>query len=78
MTTTPIYEPIAHISDDYFRWPKAGGFLSIRDDTGGQGAIQTRRPAQNTTDSNAIQPDSNLLEGNGLSGLRLLHESSYF
>jgi hypothetical protein len=65
MTTTPIYEPIAYISDDYFRWPNEGGFLSNREDTGGQGAIQTPRLAQNTTDSNAIQPDSNLPEPNG-------------
>ena len=65
MTTTPIYEPIAYISDDYFRWPKAGGFLSNRDNTDSQGVIQTRRLAQNATDSNAIQPDSNLREASG-------------
>jgi hypothetical protein len=28
MTTTLIYEPIAHISDDYFRPPKADGSVS--------------------------------------------------
>ena len=25
MTTTLIYEPIASIFDDYFRWPEASG-----------------------------------------------------
>jgi hypothetical protein len=65
MTTTPIYEPIAHISDDYFRWPNAGGFSSNRDDTYGRGAIQTRGLAQNAIDNNAIRPDSNLREANG-------------
>jgi hypothetical protein len=71
MTTSPIYEPIVHISDDYFRWPKAG--LSSHDDIGGQGIIQTRRMAQNTTDSDAIQPDSNLPEANES---RIMHDPS--
>ena len=62
MTTAPIYEPITRISDDYFQWPKKGGRLGNRDDTDSQGAIQTRRLAQNATDSNVIQPDS---EANG-------------
>jgi hypothetical protein len=57
MTTTLIYEPIAHISDDYFRWPKAGGSSSSRDDTGGQAPTKPEDLAQNTTDSNAIQLD---------------------
>ena len=64
MTTTLIYEPIAYISDDYFRPPKAEGFLSSRDDTGGQGIIQARRLALNITDGNAIQRDCNSLEAN--------------
>jgi len=65
MTTTPIYEPIAHISDDYFRWPKAGGSLTSREDAGGHGIIQSRRLAHNTADSNAIRLDRNLPEANG-------------
>jgi hypothetical protein len=64
MTTTPIYEPIAHISDDYFRWPNAGSFPSNRGDAYGQGAIQTRGLAQSVID-NAIRPDSNLREAKG-------------
>jgi hypothetical protein len=61
MTTTPIYEPIAHISDDYFRWrPKAGGSSSSRDDTGGPAPTKPENLAQNTTDSKAIQLDRNL------------------
>jgi hypothetical protein len=54
MTTTPIYEPIAHISDDYFRRPKTADSVSSRDNTDDQGGIQTRRLALNVTDGNAI------------------------
>ena len=61
MTTAPIYEPIAYISDDYFQWPKKGGLLGDRNDKDSQGAIQTRRLTQNTTNNNA---DSNLPEAN--------------
>ena len=58
MTTTLIYEPIASISDDYFRWrPQASGSESSRDDTGGQAPTKPEGLAQNTTDSNAIQLD---------------------
>ena len=64
MTTTLIYEPIAPISDDYFRWPKASGSESSRDNTGDQGLVQTRRLALNITDGNAIQPDCNSPEAN--------------
>jgi hypothetical protein len=39
MTTTLIYEPIAHISDDYFWPPKADGSTSSRDNTDDQGVI---------------------------------------
>jgi hypothetical protein len=54
MTTTLIYEPIAYISDDYFRPPKADGSISSRDNTDDQGTIRTRRLALNVTDGNAI------------------------
>ena len=54
MTTTLIYEPIAHISDDYFRPPKADGSVSSRDNTNNQGVIETRRLALNITDGTAI------------------------
>jgi hypothetical protein len=54
MTTTLIYEPIAHISDDYFRPPKADGSVSSRDNTNDQGVIETRRLALNITDGTAI------------------------
>jgi hypothetical protein len=64
MTTTLIYEPIASISDDYFRWPEASGSESSRDNTRDQGLVQTRRLALNITDGNAIQPDCNLPEAN--------------
>lgn len=64
MTTTLIYEPIASISDDYFRWPEASGAESSRDNTGDQGLVQTRRLALNITDGNAIHPDCNSPEAN--------------
>jgi hypothetical protein len=64
MTTTLIYEPIASISDDYFRWPEASGSESSRDHPGDQGLVQTRRLALNITDGNAIQPDCNAPEAN--------------
>jgi hypothetical protein len=54
MTTTLIYEPIAHISDDYFQPPKADGSVSSRDNTNDQGVIETRRLALNITDGTAI------------------------
>jgi hypothetical protein len=66
MTTTLIYEPIASISDDYFRWPAASGFESSRDNTGDQGLVPTRRLVLNITDGNAIQSDCNSPEANGL------------
>ena len=50
MTTTLIYEPIAHISDDYFSSPKADGYAGSRDNITDQGAIETRRLALNITD----------------------------
>jgi hypothetical protein len=59
MTTTLIYEPIASISDDYFRRPEASGSESRRDNTGDHGLGQTRRLAPNITDGNAFQPDCN-------------------
>ena len=64
MTTTLIYEPIAYISDDYYRWPEASGSESSRANTGDQGLVQTRRLALNVTDGNAIQPDCNAAEAN--------------
>jgi hypothetical protein len=64
MTTTLIYEPIASISDDYFRWPEASGSESSRDNTGDHGLVQTRRLALNITGGNAIQPDCNSPEAN--------------
>ena len=41
MTTTLICEPIASISDDYFRWPEASGSESSRDNSSDQGLVQT-------------------------------------
>ena len=66
MMTTLIYEPIAYISDDYFRWPEASGSESSRDHPGDQGLVQTRRLALIITDVNAIQPDCNSPEADGL------------
>ena len=40
MTTTLIYEPIASISDDYFRWPEASGSESSRGNSSDQGLVQ--------------------------------------
>ena len=54
MTSTLIYEPMAHISDDYFQPPKADGSVSSRDNTNNQGVIETRRLALNITDGTAI------------------------
>jgi hypothetical protein len=65
MTTTLIYEPIAHISDDYFRPPKADGPVSTRDNTNDQGVIETRRLALNITDGTAIGWAATLPEVNG-------------
>jgi hypothetical protein len=59
MTTTLIYEPIASISDDYFRWPEASGSESSRGNSSDQGLVQTRKLALNITDGNVIQPDRN-------------------
>jgi hypothetical protein len=66
MTTTLIYEPIAYISDDYYRWPEASGSESSRANPGDQGLVQTRRLALNITDGDAIQPDCNSPEANRL------------
>ena len=76
MTTTLIYEPIAYISDDYFRLPEASGSESSRDNTGDQGLVQTRRLALNITDGNAIQLDCNAPEANRLTLLGILRDSS--
>ena len=65
MTTTLIYEPIAYISDDYFRWPVASGSESGRDNPGDQGLVQTRRLALNVTDGTAIGWTATLPEANG-------------
>jgi hypothetical protein len=64
MTSTLIYEPIASISDDYFRPPKACCSVSSRDNTDDQGGIQTRRLALDITDGNAIGLDCGLPEAN--------------
>jgi hypothetical protein len=64
MTTTLIYEPIAHISDDYFWPPKADGSISSRDNTNDQGVIETRRLV-NITDGTAIGWTATLPEANG-------------
>jgi hypothetical protein len=61
MTTTLIYEPIASISEDYFRRPET---KCSRADTGDQGLVQTRRLALNITDGNVIQRDCNSPEAN--------------
>jgi hypothetical protein len=68
MTTTLIYEPIAHISDDYFWPPKADGFLSSRDNTDDQRVIETRRLALNITDGTASGCTATLPEANGKEG----------
>ena len=65
MTTTLIYEPIAHISDDYF-WPlKADGSISSRENTNDHGVIETRRLTLNITDDTAIRLGCNFTEANG-------------
>jgi hypothetical protein len=68
MTTTLIYEPIAHISDDYFWPPKSDGSVSSRDNTDDQGVIETRRPASNITDGTASGWTATLPEANGKEG----------
>ena len=65
MTSTLIYEPMAHISDDYFRPSKADGSVSSRDNTNNQGVIETRRLALNVTDRTAIGWTATLPEANG-------------
>ena len=65
MTTTLIYEPIASISDDYFKAPTARGSVCSLDNTGDQGGIQTQRLALNVTDGNAIGSTAALAEPNG-------------
>jgi hypothetical protein len=67
MTTTLVYEPIAHISDDYFWPPKADGSVSSRDNTDDQGVIETEdRP--NITDGTASGSTATLPEANGKEG----------
>ena len=68
MTTTLIYEPIAHISDDYFWPPKADGSVSSRDNTDDQGVIETRRPAPNITDGTASGWTATLPDAKGKEG----------
>jgi hypothetical protein len=68
MTTTPIYEPIAHISDDYFRPPKTADSVSSRDNTDDQGVIETRRPVPNITDGTANGWTATLPEAKGKEG----------
>jgi len=54
MTTTLIYEPIASISDDYFRPPKASGSVSSRNNTDDRYAIETRRLVLSAPDGDAV------------------------
>ena len=74
MTTTLIYEPIAHISDDYFQPPKVDGSVSSRDNTNNQGVIETRRLALNITDGTAIGWTATLPEANGKERNNVLNE----
>jgi hypothetical protein len=69
MTTTLIYEPIAHISDDYFQPPKVHGSVSSRDNTNNQGVIETRRLALNITDGTAIGWTATLPKRTAKSGI---------
>ena len=69
MTTTLIYEPIAHISDDYFQPPKVDGSVSSRDNTNNQGVIETRRLALNITDGTAIGWTANLPKRTAKNGI---------
>jgi hypothetical protein len=62
VTTTLIYEPIAYISDDYFRTPKANRPVSNHDNTDGQKLIETRTLVLNVTDGNAVSLTASLPE----------------
>ena len=62
MTTTLVYEPIAYISDDYFRPPKASGSVSNRDNTDAQSVTETRRVVLNITDGSAVGWSASLPE----------------
>jgi hypothetical protein len=64
MTTTLIYEPIASISDDYFRPPKASHSVSSRDNTDVQRVAETGRLVLNVTDGNEVGWTSSLPEAN--------------
>ena len=64
MTTTLVYEPIAYISDDYFRSPKASGSVSNSDNTDDHSLIDTRRLVLNITDGNAVGWTARLPEAN--------------
>jgi hypothetical protein len=64
MTTTLIYEPIAAISDDYFRPPKASHSASNRDNSNVQSVAETQGLALNATDGNAAGWTSSLPEAN--------------
>jgi hypothetical protein len=52
MTTSPIYEPIAHISDDYFRLLRKEGVASSRENIDDRNVSETRILALNITDGN--------------------------
>jgi hypothetical protein len=53
MTTAPIFEPIAHISDDYFPWRRKDSVASGRENIGDRNPSGTRNPTLNITDDNA-------------------------
>jgi hypothetical protein len=64
MTTTLIYEPIAYISDDYFKPLKASRSVSKHDNADGQSLIETQRLALNIAHGNAAGWTTSLPETN--------------
>jgi hypothetical protein len=58
MTTAPIYEPIAYISDDYFRPLKEDSVVSSRKNIDDRNVFETRKLALNITDGKCVWLDS--------------------
>ena len=52
MTTSPIYEPIARISDDYFRLLRKSGVVSSRENIDDRNVSENTKLAPSITDGN--------------------------
>jgi hypothetical protein len=74
MTTTLIYEPIAHISDDYFWPPKGRRFHKQSRQHQPSGRYRNPKTGLNITDGTAIGWTATLPEANGKERNDVLNE----